>query len=119
MIETTVCMWLAQADPGGPTNPQSSAMAFFPFALMIALVAFIFLNARSQKKKEKREREEMHARMTRNDRVLTIGGIVGTVVSIKNDEVVLKVDESTNTKMTFMQTSIQRILSEEAGKSTG
>ena len=67
----------------------------------------------AQKKREKRERDEMHARIAKNDRVLTVGGVIGTIVSVKDTEVVLKVDESTNTKMTFLKSSVQRILSDE------
>lgn len=118
MIETIINMCLAQTTPGGPTAPAPNVGAFFPFAMMIAVVAFIFLSARSQKKREKREREEMYSRLSKNDRVQTIGGIVATVVSVKDSEVVLKVDESTNTKMTFLQTAIQRIITDEAEKST-
>ena len=51
MIETIVTMCLAQAPSGGPTAPAPNPAAFFPFAMMIAVVAFIFLSARSQKKR--------------------------------------------------------------------
>lgn len=80
---------------------------------MIAVVTFMLLSSRSQKKREKREKDEMHARMAKNDRVLTIGGVIGTVLSVKDSEVVLKVDESTNTKMTFVKTAIQKIITED------
>ena len=93
--------------PGGAPNPVAS---FFPIALMVALVGFMLLTARSQKKREKRERDELHARLSKNDRVLTVGGVIGTVMSVKETEVVVKVDETTNTKITFLKTSIQRIL---------
>jgi len=81
--------------------------------MLIAMVAFMILTSRSQKRRERRDREEMHARLTKNVRVLTVGGIIATVVSVKDNEVVLKVDESTNTKMTFLKSAIQRILTEE------
>ncbi|MCH7595662.1 MAG: preprotein translocase subunit YajC [Planctomycetes bacterium] len=93
--------------PGGASN---TAASFFPIAMMVALVAFMLLTARSQKKREKRERDELHARLSKNDRVLTSGGMMGTVMSVKENEIVLKVDETTNTKITFLKTSIQRIL---------
>ena len=95
-----------------PPGPTSSLPLLFPAALM-AMIVFMFLSSRSQKKREKREKEEMYASMSRNDRVLTIGGVIGTVISTKENEVVLKVDESTNTKMTFIKTAIQRILSDD------
>jgi len=96
-------------------SPQATPnpMAFLFPALLVALVVFMLLSARSQKKREKREREEMHARLAKNDRVLTIGGVVGTIISVKDSEVILKVDESTNTKMTFIKTAIQRTITED------
>ena len=101
---------IAQQTPS-PAPPQGMSF-LFPAALM-ALVVFMLLSARSQKKREKREREEMHNSLSKNDRVLTIGGVVGTVNSIKDNEVVLKVDEATNTKMTFVKTAIQRVITED------
>ena len=96
-----------------PTGGSPNAMGFFPIALMLAVVAFMLLSARSQKKREQRQKDDMHAKMAKNDRVLTIGGIIGTVMSVKDNEVVLKVDETTNTKMTFLKTAVQRILTDD------
>ena len=106
-----LAMILAQTDQSQPTS-RSSGAAFFPIALL-GLVAFMLISARSQKKREKREREQMHARLAKNDRVQTIGGVIGTVILVKDNEVVLKVDESTNTKMTFLKSAIQRIVSDD------
>ncbi len=109
-------MILAQATPPAgpaPTQAPPTGMAIFPIALMIAFVVFMMMSARSQKKREKRDRDDMHSRLSKNDRVLTIGGVVGTVITVKEDEVVLKVDESTNTKMTFVKSAIQRIVSDD------
>jgi preprotein translocase subunit YajC len=94
-----------QRSPGG--------MTFLLPALLLGMITFMLLSSRSQKKREKREREEMHARMAKNDRVLTIGGVVGTVIQVKDNEVVLKVDESTNTKMTFVKTAIQKVITDD------
>ena len=100
--------------PGGSTSPFS----LFPFALLLGVMVFLLLNGRSQRKREKREKDDMHARMAKNDRVLTIGGIIGTVMSVKDNEVVVKVDETTNTKMTFIKTAIQRILTDDQPATT-
>lgn len=102
---------LAQAPNAAPPTP--GGMSFMFPALMMAMLVFFMLSARSQRKREKKEKEDMHAHLARNDRVLTLGGIIGTIVGVKEDEVVLKVDESTNTKMTFIKSSIQRVLSEK------
>ena len=104
-------MAIAQATPTSPKPTQPSAAQFFFPALMFAVIAFVLLTARSQKKKE--QRDEMHARMTKNYRVLTAGGVIGTIISVKDNEVIVKVDESTNTKMTFLKTAIQKILTDD------
>ena len=96
-----------------PAPDGSGAMGFFPIALMMGVVVFMLLTARSQRTKEKRQRDEMYAKLTKNDRVLTIGGIIGTVIAVKDGEVLLKVDESTNTKMTFLKSAVQRILTDD------
>jgi len=115
----TMMTLLAQTTQQSPTGGQTSPQMGFLFpAMMVGLVAFMLLSARSQKKREKREREEMYARLARNDRVLTIGGAIGTIISVKDSEVVLKVDESTNTKMTFIKTAVQRILTDDLDAST-
>lgn len=98
------------APAGAPPGAGIQAL-FIP--MMIAMIVFMFLSARSQKKRERTERENLYARLNKNERVLTIGGIIGTIVSVKDNEVVLKVDESTNTKMTFVKSSIQRIITDE------
>ena len=46
----------------------------------------------------------------KHDRVQTIGGVIGAIVEVKPDEVVLKVDESSNTRITFARSAIQQVL---------
>jgi preprotein translocase subunit YajC len=94
-------------------GPRSNAMAFMFPALLMALVVFMLLSARSQKKREQRERDAMHSNLAKNNRVLTIGGVIGTIISVKDNEVVLKVDETTNTKMTFLKTAVQRVITDD------
>lgn len=106
---------LAQA----PTTPIPTSQAQpNPMALMLpifaAMIVFMFLSSRSQKKRQERERTQLFEQLSKNVRVLTVGGVIGTVVSVKDDEVVLKVDESTNTKMTFIKTAIQRVFTDES-----
>jgi preprotein translocase subunit YajC len=115
-------MILAQAEPAGPPAPPQGAPSAMPslfLAVMFAMLVFMMLSARSQKKREQRDRDHMFTNLQKNDRVQTVGGVLGTILSIKDNEVVLKVDESTNTKMTFIKSAIQRVLKDEpVGKST-
>ena len=51
--------------------------------------------------------------LAKNDKVRTIGGIIGTVVDIKDDEITLKVDESNNTKIKVLPSAIGRNVTKE------
>lgn len=53
--------------------------------------------------------------LKKNDRVVTAGGIVGTVVKTSSDAeyTTLRIDESSNAKMQFLTSSIVKVLSDE------
>ena len=53
------------------------------------------------------------ADLKKNDRVMTRGGIIGTIVGMKENEVVLKVDETTNTKMTFLKDAVWQVVQDD------
>jgi len=99
-------MILAQTSKPTAAPPGMGSM-LFPLVLMGGIFYFILIRPQS---KEKKRRADMLSGLKKNDRVLTIGGILGTVTSVRDDEVTLKVDESSNTKITFSRASIQRIL---------
>jgi preprotein translocase subunit YajC len=89
------------------------------FALPIILILGYFLLVRSPMKKQEQERQKLLAALKRNDKVVTSGGIIGIVASIKEkeDEVTLKVDESSNVRIRVLKSSIVRIVGdEEPGK---
>ena len=68
-------------------DPMSMLMTFLP--LILIFVVFYFLLIRPQKKREK-EVQEMRQAIEVGDEVVTIGGIVGRVVSIKEDTLVVE-----------------------------
>ena len=69
------------------------------------------------RRRQEKERQSMITNLKKNDEVLTIAGIYGTVVSVNEtkDEIVVKVDDGTRLRMT--KASIHRNISgEEAAK---
>jgi preprotein translocase subunit YajC len=78
-------------------------------------VVLYFVMFRGQRKSEK-SRKTLISQMKKGDKVMTIGGLVARVVSIDEDEVVLKIDESANVKATFKKSSIQQVLGDEKAK---
>jgi preprotein translocase subunit YajC len=78
-----------------------------PLILMIGVFYWIMMRGN---RRERQKHEDMLKNVKRNDRVQTIGGILGTVVDVRDNEVVLKVDEASNTKMRFVRGAIKEVI---------
>lgn len=105
--------------PGSQPGGGQSAPGFDPFLILmlgmgVFLVMMIFTSGRRQKR-EQRERQSMLDALKRNDKVQTIGGIIGTVAEVRNDEVVLKVDDAGQHKIRFARSAIQQVISSRGG----
>jgi len=100
---------------GEPQNQERKGLFSEPGTLIMMLAIFFvmwFMVFRGPKKKQQQQKK-MLADLKKNDRVRTIGGIIGTVVDIRDDEVVIKIDESNNTKMRVVRNAINTVIAEE------
>lgn len=91
-----------------PATQGSMMTTFITFALIILI--FYFLIIRPQKKKDKEAKRMLDA-MKKGDKVITIGGIHGTVVTVKEQTVVIKVDDSA--RIEFSKAAISSVISKE------
>lgn len=78
--------------------------------LGLFVIMYIFI-IRPQSKKQK-ETQKMINSLKKGDNVITIGGIHGTVSSVKDNTIIVKVDE--NTKIEFNRTAIATVQKSEA-----
>lgn len=106
----------APADGGaGAANGQGGGSGLMQMAPMLIMfvVLFYFIVMRPQQKEQQR-RQELLESIKKNDKVLTIGGIIGTVVDFSPDgnRVTLRVDDGTRIK--FTRSSIQGPYDEKA-----
>ena len=93
----------AQPQPGDVVSSLSS------FVILIAtVVIFYFLLIRPQRKRDKELRAQMDA-LKVGDQVTTIGGIVGKVANIKDDEITISTSVA-NTLITFKKSSISTVV---------
>jgi preprotein translocase subunit YajC len=81
---------------------------------MIIMVVMFIMMGRSNAR-QRREMAAMIANLKKNDKVITSAGIIGVVVALKEgeDEVTLRVDESTNTRIRVLKSTIARVTTEE------
>jgi len=99
-----------QEDAPPPLTTMQKLTQYAPFVIiLIIMYLFIF---RGPKKKQ-----QQHAKMVnslkKNDRVRTIGGIFATVIDVRDKEVILKIDESNNTKMRVNPGAIATVITDE------
>ena len=114
MLRTAILLAQAQSQPQQPASPMGAML--FPLLLMGIVFYFILIRPQS---KERKQRDQMLKAIKKNDRVITVGGVMGTVQSVRDDEITLKVDESSNTKITFTRSAIQRIVSAGPAEANG
>ncbi len=89
-------------------------MSFAPMIFIFAI--FYFLLIRPQQKKQKELQKSIDA-LKKGDKVITAGGIIGTITSLQDDYVVLKVGENDMTKMEVLKSAITGLRTPEVVKS--
>lgn len=94
--------------------PQPGALDFLrgPFIPVILMIGVFYWILMRGQRKEQRRYQDMLAALKRNDRVQTVGGILGTVVDVRGDEVVVKVDEANNVKLRFVRSAIKTVIAD-------
>jgi preprotein translocase subunit YajC len=85
---------------------------------MMLVIAVLWIFMTRSKRSQEKQRKQMLDNLKRGDRVQTIGGILGTVVEARESEVLVKVDESSNTKIRFSRAAIHKVVEEEKEKSS-
>ncbi len=103
-------------DPTGASGGGMDGGGGWLLIMLVLLMMALFIPSIIANRREKKKREEMLSSIRKHDRVQTIGGVIGSVVEVKPNTVVLKVDESSNTRMTFSRTAIQQVLTENPDK---
>jgi preprotein translocase subunit YajC len=94
---------LQQAAPSAQTNPL---MSFLPLVFIVAI--FYFLVFMPMQKQKKQQAQMLSSLQTGTD-VLTTGGIVGTIVSISDTTLILRVKPD-NIKLQVMRSAVSSLV---------
>ena len=114
MPDPTAQTATAPASTQAPASSPLGGPLFFP--LMIAMFGvFYFLTIRPQKKQEK-ERRALLDGLQKNDQVLTVGGIYGTVAAVNGDEITLKIDDNKDVRVRISRGAVQTVVKGSGGK---
>lgn len=88
----------AQAAPG---------MGLWIYVPLILMIVFMIWSSSRQQKKERQKRDEMLKALHRGDKVQTIGGVIGSIADISDDEIVLNVEQG---RIRFAKSAIQQVV---------
>ena len=106
---------LATATPAGSTDTtgtegeQSTFDSIWPM-IIIVVVFFVFIYftmIRPQRRRQKEHAQMMHE-MQKGDKVITAGGIYGTIESLSEDNVVIKVESGTTLRVARGSVAVRR-----------
>lgn len=107
---------LAQGQPAAAGDAPFN-IPLWPFMIAILVMAY-FMLIRPQQRQKAEMMKSLDA-LKKNDRIVTIGGIYGTVVNVgKNtDEITIRIDEGTSAKMRIQRSAVKAILGDEKATS--
>ena len=110
--ETAVTVAEPNGSPAGQGGSRPPASPLNWMFLAVLFVALYFMLFRGPRRKQQQQRLMVQS-LQKNDKVQTIGGLIGTIIDVKDDELTLKIDESNNTKIKILPSAVSRKLAED------
>jgi len=108
----------APGDPAGAGGGQPPAAKPFGnsiFIMLALLLVFMIVSSMMSARRAKKQTAAMLGGLKRGDRVLTAAGIFGSVHEVRDDAVVLKIDDVSGTKVQFAKHAIQQVVKSAKG----
>lgn len=100
----------APTDGGQAAVGGMGGMGMTLVYIVIMIAVFYFLLIRPQKKREKQTRSMLND-MRPGDEIITIGGVMGKIVSIKEESVLVE-SGADRTKLRFEKSAIKQVLTQ-------
>jgi preprotein translocase subunit YajC len=99
--------------PGGAAAQGGGGSVLGMLPLFVLIGVFMWLAIIKPQKQKDQEEKQILEKLKKNDHVVTKGGLHGVVMNVKDDEVVLRIDEQQNVKVRFQKNAIAAILGED------
>jgi len=109
----TILLPILMAPPAGGAEGAGGGGLFTIISFVGIILIFYFLMIRPQNKKRK-ETEKMLSALKKGDKIVTIGGLYGTIQSVKDTTVIIKADD--NIKLEFLRSAISSVITPSAAK---
>jgi preprotein translocase subunit YajC len=94
---------------GDKVKPPSQGLDMWLFAVLLGGVVLMWIWMGRGRRKQEAKRKEMLSNLKKGDKIVSIGGIIGTVIEAKPEEITVKVDETNNVRMKFARWAIRGV----------
>lgn len=95
-----------EAAPGTDPTKEAPPSGFGNLWMLLAIGAVIWFLIFAPERKARKQREEMLGALKKGDKVVTTGGLHGTIADIRENEVVIKAGD---VRLTFSRTSVHQV----------
>ncbi len=112
MITQLFAAFGPQGGAGGQSSGGGSPMSLI-FMIIAIFAVMYFLMIRPQQR-QKKQHQDMMSQLSKGDKVVTTGGIHGTVAGVKDNIVILKIAD--NVKVEINRASVGQIVASRASK---
>ncbi|MEQ8770499.1 MAG: preprotein translocase subunit YajC [Phycisphaerales bacterium] len=99
----------------GAGAPPAGGLGNFFLPIMLGVLLLMIFTTVTSGRRQKKERQQLMNSLGKHDKVQTSAGIIGTIVELKDDSVLLRVDETSNTRIRFARSAVAQVL-HSAGK---
>ena len=117
LLSNVASRWalLAQEEAAAPEPTPVQWLLGNPFLPIAGLFFLYYFIVLAPERRRKREDEQLKSTLKKNDRIVTIGGIHGTVVAAPADSTVvtIRIDENGTTRMKINRSAIATIVSDK------
>ena len=103
---------LAQAGAGGPQGDPNQQMMYMVLMFGVIFLLFYLLILRPQKREQKRQ-EDIRNAIKKGDKVITIGGVHGTVAAVDTTNGTVAVQVDRNVKIDFSRSAIATVITKD------
>ena len=120
VAQTTVPTTSVPGAPGAAAASQPVQDPPFwasPMTPLILLVIVMYVFMFRTKKGQEKKRQDLINALKKGDEIQTIGGEFGRVMETRDDRILVKVDESSNTKIWYARSAIHRVVGAEKAES--
>ena len=120
----TLMNWrlLAQQEKPAGNDPPDLLDMLSGMALPIGMiiVLYIFLMVLPQRREQKKAQEFLSS-LKKNDQVILQGGILAKIMNVKKDQdiITVRLDESTNTNMRVLRSSVVKVVQDKGASESG